>query len=100
MKRINQYKKLFQIEDQIELGALKTRYRNLVKQWHPDKFQDDDPLKIEAEQMGTPNRGRISFFGEHCPGNERSQSCVVPANHHGMWHRRFQAQRTFVGGYL
>ena len=52
MKRINQYKKLFQIEDQIELGALKTRYRNLVKQWHPDKFQDDDPLKIEAEQMG------------------------------------------------
>jgi hypothetical protein len=52
MKRINQYKKLFQIEDQIELGALKTRYRSLVKQWHPDKFQDDDPLKIEAEQMG------------------------------------------------
>ncbi len=52
MKRINQYKKLFQIEDQIELGALKTRYRSLVKQWHPDKFLDDDPLKIEAEQMG------------------------------------------------
>jgi DnaJ-class molecular chaperone len=52
MKRINQYKKLFQIEDQIELGELKTRYRSLVKQWHPDKFQDDDPLKIEAEQMG------------------------------------------------
>lgn len=52
MKRINQYKKLFQIEDQIELGELKTRYRSLVKQWHPDKFQDDDPLKNEAEQMG------------------------------------------------
>jgi hypothetical protein len=52
MKRINQYKKLFQIEDQIKLGELKTRYRSLVKQWHPDKFLDDDPLKIEAEQMG------------------------------------------------
>lgn len=52
MKRINQYKKLFQIEDQIELGALKSTYRSLVKQWHPDKFQDDDPMKTEAELMG------------------------------------------------
>jgi hypothetical protein len=52
MKRISQYKKLFQIEDQIELGALKSTYRSLVKQWHPDKFQDDDPMKAEAELMG------------------------------------------------
>jgi hypothetical protein len=52
MKRISQYKKLFQIEDQIELGALKSAYRSLVKQWHPDKFQDDDPMKAEAELMG------------------------------------------------
>ena len=52
MKRINQYKKLFQIEDQIELGALKSTYWSLVKQWHPDKFQDDDPMKAESELMG------------------------------------------------
>jgi hypothetical protein len=52
MKRINEYKKLFQIENEIDLAALKLTYRKLVKQWHPDKFQDDDPLKIEAEQMG------------------------------------------------
>ena len=52
MKRINQYKKLFQIEDQIELSALKSTYRSLVKKWHPDKFQDDDPMKVEAELMG------------------------------------------------
>ena len=52
MKRINQYKKLFQIEEQIELSALKSTYRSLVKQWHPDKFQDDDPMKAEAELMG------------------------------------------------
>jgi len=24
----------------------------LVKEWHPDKFQDDNPLKAEAEIMG------------------------------------------------
>ena len=52
MKRINAYKKLFQIDNQIELAALKQTYRALVKQWHPDKFQDGDPLKAEALVMG------------------------------------------------
>lgn len=49
MKRINEYKKLFGVEKEIELKALKTSYRNLVKEWHPDKFQDGDALQEEAE---------------------------------------------------
>jgi hypothetical protein len=49
MKRIAEYKKLFGIEKEIELKALKTSYRNLVKEWHPDKFQDGDALQEEAE---------------------------------------------------
>lgn len=49
MKRINEYKKLFGVEKEIELKTLKTTYRNLVKEWHPDKFQDSDELKLEAE---------------------------------------------------
>lgn len=52
MKRINEYKKLFQIENDIDLKELKTTYRNLVKQWHPDKYQDHDPMKDEATIMG------------------------------------------------
>jgi hypothetical protein len=52
MKRVSEYKKLFQIEGELELGILKSKYRNLVKEWHPDKFQDDNPLKAEAEVMG------------------------------------------------
>jgi len=52
MKRINEYKKLFQIENEIDLASLKLTYRKLVKQWHPDKFQDDDPMKEEALIMG------------------------------------------------
>lgn len=52
MKRVNEYKKLFQIEGELELATLKSKYRNLVKEWHPDKFQDDNPLKAEAEVMG------------------------------------------------
>lgn len=49
MKRINEYKKLFQVEGEIELKPLKTTYRNLVKEWHPDKFQAGDPMAEEAE---------------------------------------------------
>jgi hypothetical protein len=52
MKRVSEYKKLFQIEGELELGILKSKYRNLVTEWHPDKFQDDNPLKAEAEVMG------------------------------------------------
>ena len=49
MKRINEYKKLFGVENEVELKALKKSYRNLVKEWHPDKFQHGDSLQKEAE---------------------------------------------------
>lgn len=49
MKRINEYKKLFNVEKEIDLRELKTSYRNLVKEWHPDKFQETDELHAEAE---------------------------------------------------
>jgi DnaJ-class molecular chaperone len=51
MKRINEYKKLFSIESTIDLKDLKTSYRNLVKEWHPDKFQAGDAKQEEAELM-------------------------------------------------
>jgi curved DNA-binding protein CbpA len=51
MKRINQYKKMFNVEKDINLKELKKSYRNLVKEWHPDKFQDGDAKKEEAEVM-------------------------------------------------
>lgn len=49
MKRINEYKKLFGIEKEIDLKTLKTKYRELVKEWHPDKFQSGDAMQVEAE---------------------------------------------------
>ena len=49
MKRISQYKKLFGIESEIDLKVLKKTYRNLVKEWHPDKFQNGDSKYEEAE---------------------------------------------------
>jgi len=49
MYRVNAYKRLFNINGNIDLKELKTTYRRLVKQWHPDKFQDSDDKKAEAE---------------------------------------------------
>tara|TARA_R110001592_G_scaffold14449_4_gene64599 strand:- start:2973 stop:3422 length:450 start_codon:yes stop_codon:yes gene_type:complete len=50
MKRIAEYKKLFNVEGAIELAELKKTYRNLVKEWHPDKFQTGDEKAVEAEE--------------------------------------------------
>jgi hypothetical protein len=49
MKRINQYKELFRVEKEIDLKILKKQYRNLVKEWHPDKFKEDDSKREDAE---------------------------------------------------
>ncbi len=49
MKRINEYRKLFSVEGEIDLKDLKKTYRSLVKEWHPDKFQADDEKFAEAE---------------------------------------------------
>ena len=49
MKRINEYRKLFNVDADTNLSQLKTTYRNLVKEWHPDKFQADDEKAAEAE---------------------------------------------------
>jgi len=51
MKRINEYKKLFSVEEETDLKQLKKTYRNLVKEWHPDKFQAGDEKALEAEDM-------------------------------------------------
>ena len=51
MKRINEYKKLFEVDGAIELATLKKKYRLLVKEWHPDKFPDGGDKALEAEGM-------------------------------------------------
>ena len=51
MRRIKEYKRLFKVESDLDLAELKTTYRNLVKEWHPDKFHHDEELRTEAEIM-------------------------------------------------
>ncbi len=48
MKRIIEARKLFNITKDANLSELKSLYRNLMKEWHPDKFVNDEERKEEA----------------------------------------------------
>lgn len=49
MKRIIEYRRLLDITPDTDLNKLKVTYRNLMKEWHPDKFTDDEVRRAEAE---------------------------------------------------
>jgi curved DNA-binding protein CbpA len=49
MRKIVDYRKLLGVDKAADLKELKTVYRNFMKDWHPDKFQNDDE-KLHAEE--------------------------------------------------
>lgn len=49
MKRIAASKKIFNVTTLPALSELKTSYRNLMKEWHPDKFRESDEQLALAE---------------------------------------------------
>lgn len=49
MRRAITYRKLLNATEHSKLAELKINYRNLIKEWHPDKIQEDDTRKEEAE---------------------------------------------------
>jgi hypothetical protein len=50
MKKIIDSRLLLGVDKSAELKDLKTVYRNLMKEWHPDKFQDNHEQKTAAEE--------------------------------------------------
>jgi hypothetical protein len=49
MKKIIGYRKVIGVNENATLGELKTAYRNLMKEWHPDKFPDNEESKTLIE---------------------------------------------------
>jgi curved DNA-binding protein CbpA len=93
MKRINEYKKLFNVEKDIDLKELKTTYRNLVKEWHPDKFQADDAQAAEAELKSRQIIDGYHFLVSIAPEtkaanleeyNETISSPIINWQHNGL----------------
>ncbi|TAD81739.1 MAG: KTSC domain-containing protein [Bacteroidetes bacterium] len=50
MKKIEDYRRLLSVDAGVTLKDLKTVYRNLMKDCHPDKFADDDVQRADAEK--------------------------------------------------
>lgn len=50
MKKIIEARKLLGVEKTAELKDLKSVYRSFMKDWHPDKIQNDEVKKLEAEE--------------------------------------------------
>ena len=50
MRKIVEYRKLLGADKDIKLNELKTLYRNFMKEYHPDKFQDENENKAAAEE--------------------------------------------------
>jgi hypothetical protein len=50
MRHILSYRKLLGASETTTLKELKSIYRGLMKEWHPDKFSDNPDLKLDAEE--------------------------------------------------
>jgi hypothetical protein len=50
MKRITEYRKLLGVSKTSDLKELKSVYRNLMKEWHPDKFQESEEQQLAASE--------------------------------------------------
>jgi curved DNA-binding protein CbpA len=93
MKRINEHRKLFNIEGAIDLKDLKTKYRGLVKEWHPDKFQDEEKKHeagIRSQKIIEGYHFLVSIAPETIEANiegytiSTNESQIVDFHHKGL----------------
>lgn len=102
MKRINQYKKLFSVEGPINLKDLKKTYRGLVKEYHPDKFQDE----LEKEEAGVKSleiidgyHFLVSIAPETKEANLDTYKTTITEFKVSDWHHKsMQLEVTFTDG--
>ncbi|MCK5906146.1 MAG: KTSC domain-containing protein [Flavobacteriales bacterium] len=102
MKRVNEYKKLFEVENDIDLKILKKKYRNLVKEWHPDKFQDAEQV-AEAEKVSQQIIDGYHFLVSIAPETKASnkEEYTVTINESGIadfQHKGLLLEVTFMDG--
>ena len=102
MKRINEYKKLFNIEADTDLKTLKSTYRNLVKEWHPDKFQEEEE-KAVAEQRSRQIIDAYHFLVSIAPETiasnlEEYNTIINESNIADFRHKGLLLEITFLDG--
>ena len=50
MRKVIEYRKLLGVDKAVTLAELKSIYRNFMKEYHPDRIQDNEELKLEVEE--------------------------------------------------
>jgi hypothetical protein len=103
MKRVNEYKKLFNVEQDTDLKTLKTTYRNLVKEWHPDKFQEGDEMFTLAEQKSRQIIDAYHFLVSIAPETiaanaEEYNATISESNIVDFKHKGLLLEVTFLDG--
>ena len=58
MKKVGDYRKTLGVTKATELKEIKTIYRGLMKDWHPDKFSADAEKHAEAEEKSKETQDR------------------------------------------
>jgi hypothetical protein len=102
MKRINEYKKLFSVEHDTDLRKLKTTYRSLVKEWHPDNFQEGDALVNEAEvksrQIIDAYHFLVSIAPETLAANLDEYNVTIESGIADFRHKGLLLEISFING--
>lgn len=102
MKRINEYKKLFNVEADTDLKTLKSTYRNLVKEWHPDKFQEEEMAKeaeLKSRQIIDAYHFLVSIAPETIAANlEEYNTITSESNIADFKHKGLLLEVTFLDG--
>ena len=103
MKRINHYKKLFSVENEIDLKILKTTYRNLVKEWHPDKFQEGDSnrklAEVQSQEIINGYHFLVSIAPETIAASSKSYNETITKSSIASYsHKGLLLEITFLDG--
>ncbi len=103
MKRIKEFKKMFGVEGALELKQLKKQYRNLVKEWHPDKFPNGGEKAEEAEAMSRRVIEGYHFLVSMAPETKEAQKeeyaeLTTKSGIQDLQHKGMLLEITFLNG--
>ena len=103
MKRVKEFKKMFEVEGALDLKQLKKQYRNLVKEWHPDKFPNGGEKAEEAEAMSRRVIEGYHFLVSMAPETKEAQKegyteLTTNSGIQDLQHKGLLLEITFLNG--
>ncbi|EFK58033.1 chaperone protein DnaJ [Sphingobacterium spiritivorum] len=79
MKKIADYRRLLNVDKSADLKILKSTYRAIMKECHPDKFVNDEEGRIAAEIKSKEMIEAYHFLVSICPETLENQLPIYTA---------------------